>query len=814
MKQNRFILLFFAIASINQLNYCSHHKLVQQLANELTQESYISPDMQWAVLSLNNPENMVINATTGVVQNIPTVNEMLITIALKLSPAMNDSKTNPFNDAQKEPLLKALYAMLEATEIASTFIAIKSGYQEAQFINRQDLIQDLQAQKAAIQTIINKINTINQSYSSWIFGASGPSKTVKLANLNLQPIHFNPQTPTIIIPANFIPSIIQLQDYKQQSNATAAANLLFKQCFIAHQQHQANPIPLNGIQQLNAESYVYQGLLDIYKNESYPICEDILKLNKHLRRARLLEIRQAIQTALFVANKKSSFNIGSQYLTSFFDGVVSELMKYDAHLATLCKNPQYGATNTDIAQSAQWATMSKVLAVGGVLAVAAGTAAVYSYGGEKSLQYAKDWFARKPSTPSDQLVQLTPIDSSTAPSQSAQENQIDPTYDWTEDFKDQLPTPQEQAKPVDDIQPALDYQEALAAHKAEADKAETARLHQQLKEFQDQSAEIARRNIEIQKKLAAEQQARDELQAHNELMTKIGIGAAGLGVLGLGAINSATSQPTKVPDQKSKGSILMNAAQRHAHNQTPFGALPQYTQQTSSQSEPQPQKSTTKRNLDGSKIITHEYADGTSMQVFVDKDWKVEYKVKIDTRQIPYLLTFMTDQDQKFLVRKIYSDESLSETKFNPTTGDLIDITYSNKVDESHPPIENVYTLDQLAIGYLNFQLEPGATQESIEKRYKSLISQHGNNPESLKQIHDDTRMLLLHVTHPDSELTLAINNRYQKLLPEYTQATLQESQPQLAVVTPVQPMLTGRLEDMRYYGGNEVKGGDFGDIN
>ena len=536
MKKLNVIILSIVLA-IGQLSYTSQFaSLFNTMQNSsqaitvdsLTRESYISPDMQWAVLSLNNPQNMEINATNGAVQNIPNVDEMLITIASKLSPTMNYSKTNPFNDAQKDPLLKALYAMLEATEIALTFIAIKSGYQEAQFINRQDLIQDLQAQKAVIQTIINKINTINQSYSSWIFGASGPSKTVKLANLNLQPIPFNPQTSTIIIPANFIPSIIQLQDYKQQINATTAANLLFKQCFIAHQQHQINPIPLNKIKQLNAESYVYQGLLDIYKNETYPICEDILKLNKDLRRARLLEIRQAVQTALFVANKKSSFNIGSQYVTSFFDGIVSELMKYDAHLAILCKNPAYGATNADIAQSAQWSTMSKVLAVGGVLAVAAASAAVYHYGADESLKTiqnqatsaknqmagawdsasgmmnnAKGWWSEKPTTAPIASTEIPVIAAQPAQQDESVDN-TDATSDFNEEFKDIFETtaaPQEQAsqdygnqldnqplqeESTDDIQPALDFkiaQQAAENARIEADRiAEQTRLEQEAAE--------------------------------------------------------------------------------------------------------------------------------------------------------------------------------------------------------------------------------------------------------------------------------------------------------------------------------------------
>ena len=365
-------------------NTSSQNLLSNTIAN-LTKESYVTPDMQWAVLSLNNPQNMIINATNGAVQNIPSIDELISKISKELSPYLNNTQLDPYK--------RALYAMLEATEIASTLVAIKSAYQDPDFVNRQDLRDALQTQKDSIQNILKKANAINQSYSSWIFGVSGPAKAPKLGVIDPQKIYFfGLNSTTITIPASLMPSIIQLQDYKEHLDATTAANLLFKQCFIAQQAHQSNPIAINQENPLIAQNYVYQNFPNIYTKHlnKYPICEGILNLHPSLRRARLLHVRQAIQIALFVANKKSNFNIGSQYLTSFFDGVVSELMKYDAYVATLCKNPEYGATNADIAQGTEWSTMSKVLAAGGVIAVAVGTAAVYNYGGEKSLQYVKD----------------------------------------------------------------------------------------------------------------------------------------------------------------------------------------------------------------------------------------------------------------------------------------------------------------------------------------------------------------------------------------------------------------------------------------
>jgi hypothetical protein len=353
---------------MNMMN--SSYNNSQVTVDSITNESYVSPEMQWTILSLKKPNFMIINKTTGAVQNIPTVGEILTIINKQLfSPSS-------INDEHKESLKNVLHVMLEATHIASSTVSIKMAYQEADFANRNDLLTSLNAQKVAIQTTLNKVKAINQSYSSWMFGSGGPSKAQKLLAINPTQISFDNYATTISIPAHVMPSIIQLNDYKQQPDATLAANLLFKQCFIAQQQHGPNPIALNLNNPFGAANYIYNNFPKIYikYSNSYPICDDILTLDFSQRRARLLQIRQAVQTALSIANKKSGANTGFQYLTSLFDGVVSELMRYDTYLGILCKNPNYGATADDMAQSGEWSTMSKVAAgiivVGGALAVA------------------------------------------------------------------------------------------------------------------------------------------------------------------------------------------------------------------------------------------------------------------------------------------------------------------------------------------------------------------------------------------------------------------------------------------------------------
>ena len=79
----------------------------------------------------------------------------------------------------------------------------------------------------------------------------------------------------------------------------------------------------------------------------------------------LLQIRQSVQLALDIANKKSSVNIGSYLpasLVSYLDGVVAELTKYDAYLNNLCKNPQFGATAQDVQDTTEWSNFTKVAA--------------------------------------------------------------------------------------------------------------------------------------------------------------------------------------------------------------------------------------------------------------------------------------------------------------------------------------------------------------------------------------------------------------------------------------------------------------------
>lgn len=361
-------------------------------AQTLTKESYITPEMQWAVASLMNPQaTMNINKETGALDHAPSVESMIQNINTQLY----------ISSAQKESAIKALNTMLEATEIALFKIKMKAAYHDQNYIAMfSQLTAELNNQKMAIQATLNSVKSRSAhdqasssgSYFSWIFGESSNNNQVYQPNSMTT---INPHHGSVLhIPADLAESIVKNFNFKTMPDSTQAANLLFKQCFIAQQQHEANRIPLNVNQQISANNYIYTNFPDIYSkySNSYPICQKVQDLVVHepirnnvalpvtekQRQAYhlLLQIRQSVQLALDIANKKSSVNLGSYLpssLVSYLDGVVAELTKYDAYLNNLCKNPQFGATAQDVQDTAEWSTFTKVAAGVAVTAAVVGT---------------------------------------------------------------------------------------------------------------------------------------------------------------------------------------------------------------------------------------------------------------------------------------------------------------------------------------------------------------------------------------------------------------------------------------------------------
>ncbi|MDP3788724.1 MAG: hypothetical protein Q8Q60_05420 [Candidatus Chromulinivorax sp.] len=363
MKYISNMLLIAAFLTITQSIDCQQqsHNTPQELVNLIMLESYITPALQLAVLSyLEDPSIVTFDTKTGMLQGIQPVQNILQAINKQLT-----QPKQPLTSTHKQQLQQGLQAMLEATEIANMNIAIKTSYKDPLILPIQkQLIAILEDQKQTIQTMLSKINIQKNIVA------------------DVPPLTKQATSPHQISTA-FLREIIKQNDYTTISNPVQAANLLFAQCCIALQLHKAHRIPLNFNGPISATNYVYTNFPAIYNAQSqiYPVCEQLIKIGgSHLHQS-LLEIRQAIQMSIYIANKKSAINIGNMLpasITSYIDPLVGQLLKCDAHLNTLCLNPLYGATSTDIAQAQAWSTITKI-AIGAVTAaVAIGTVHAYN----------------------------------------------------------------------------------------------------------------------------------------------------------------------------------------------------------------------------------------------------------------------------------------------------------------------------------------------------------------------------------------------------------------------------------------------------
>ncbi len=360
--------------------------------DRLIEESLFSPEMAWNILYYMRQDRMVINKITGAVENLPKIAAVLKSIAQDLNNSAQ------IVSEQKQAMKNALHALLEATETAIFVTAVEAAYHDPRFIFQptvnEQLISELNAQKQTIQSYITAINNItpydeqysSSSYFSWLpsFGAAANPASA----LSMQQITIDPYSETITIPASLISTIVKTNDYKEMADAGQAANLLFKQCFIAQQHHLKDTqliskIKFNINAPVNAHNYIYTRFPDIVQMcqiaQNFVTAQaprvDLqapLTQEQMIAHQLLLHIRQAVQTALFVANKKSSFNIGyllPTTVTSYLDKIVGELTKYDTYLDALCKDPQFGATVNDTYQSEQRWMITKY-AAGAVTAAA------------------------------------------------------------------------------------------------------------------------------------------------------------------------------------------------------------------------------------------------------------------------------------------------------------------------------------------------------------------------------------------------------------------------------------------------------------
>ena len=89
-----------------------------------------------------------------------------------------------------------------------------------------------------------------------------------------------------------------------------------------------------------------------------------------------LQIRKAIQTAMYIANKNSNFYAGyilPPAITKYLDGIVNQLIEYDHTLSKRCKDQKLGAHQEDLQRDKMWTNIT-------MAATGLGTAIGIGYG--------------------------------------------------------------------------------------------------------------------------------------------------------------------------------------------------------------------------------------------------------------------------------------------------------------------------------------------------------------------------------------------------------------------------------------------------
>lgn len=403
----------------------SPENIASDLADLLIEQSYFSPEMQYSVTSYMNSGLFELNVLTGKVRNIPKVADM---VEGKLNA---DGVRDPYSDEVGRK--NALHAALEATKTAKFLAGLNAAYAMvddnmvfAPTLNSNwtapldpNLLQALNARENSLKSALGYDDSwfqwitdwslwVPKSLTSMIYATPTRTRqaTADTPQLHFNPYQRNPQANDVIvrIPDSLIKSIIKTNaDYKQKINSQEAANLLIKQCFIAQQTFDEDTrlgIELNAWPvycmpaktPISTAHYIFDQLEIApgkYANTIDLLCDKITSAgfchhNKTELHMLLLQIRKAVQTAMFIANKDSSYNAGyklSSGISQYLDRIIGYLAIYDNKLDALCKNQDFGGSRTDIMRSAIWSRISNI-AMG---AAALGAVGIATFGGYKAI---------------------------------------------------------------------------------------------------------------------------------------------------------------------------------------------------------------------------------------------------------------------------------------------------------------------------------------------------------------------------------------------------------------------------------------------
>ncbi len=310
-------------------------------ANDLIASCYISLDMQDAVLSLFD-KVVIINTRTGKIAGLPDV-EAIINKSAELS-------TIPIN---KNKIVRALDAAYQAVQIAIFIASTEQLYSQAYYFfkpqNNSRFIAVLKNKKVNLEKIVAQTNP---NWSQYVWQSLTTNRAFAITNHETlptttpmidQPIL---QADDLVLTKNDIQRLLNntnvnnAHDYKKLGySALQQANLLFEQCFIAQQHH----IYFPEFADLHITPPTYRPARSITIPLIIKYAQELENRDLPILHQLLLDTRLAIQTALDIATRNSTY-IGSSLLNPIYirDPLVMQLQSYDADIATLLADPNYG----------------------------------------------------------------------------------------------------------------------------------------------------------------------------------------------------------------------------------------------------------------------------------------------------------------------------------------------------------------------------------------------------------------------------------------------------------------------------------------
>jgi hypothetical protein len=379
-------------------------------ADQLIKQSYISPGMQWGVLSIFDDPFFDIQTDTLQIGYIPTIDAIV---------AQTRLATTRQNVNQ---MMYALYTALQAIDLAiycgdieiyyqyfdtlwqSTGLQLPQGWKSlwlSKIVNNKGMEPALKdaflAKRSLVQAEINRIK--GGSWSAWLSSlTTTPTLTFEQKNQVRTRFQNNKLETTDI---TIIQRLVRANDYTTilpaagQQPGQAQADLLVAQCFAAQNRPVNRDIiniyEPNAINQETINNQ--QGSLALYAN--FPSVEQLIAdiqllqrsidqrgivrqivltpVQKNYIRQFILNLREAINVALLIAQKNSSyFNYAAGAISnSWADPIVAKLLDYEKHL-TDC----FATFATDDDTNAEyWRSFIPQITVGKVVTVAAAATA-------------------------------------------------------------------------------------------------------------------------------------------------------------------------------------------------------------------------------------------------------------------------------------------------------------------------------------------------------------------------------------------------------------------------------------------------------